>query len=138
MTQINLFYRKRLYTNSVDKQEYRLLMKEHDCVKTLQVSRNLGQTPCLAFFLRARINATGVTGFLYNDFRKLVEVGFQVQPDPFCKVFAGRVLKTLDVVETIVVELVEQRLKGFSKIGEIHHPARFLANRSADVNFNSK
>ena len=121
-------------------------MKEHDCVKTLQVSRNLGQTSRLAFFLwglaffflRARINAAGVTGFLYHDFRKLYEVGFQAQPDPFCKVFAGRVLKTLDVVETIVVELVEQRLKGFSKIGEIHHPARFLANRSADVNFNSK
>jgi hypothetical protein len=37
-----------------------------------------------------------------------------------------------------VVELVEQRLKGFSKVGEIHHPAGFLAHRAADVNFYSK
>jgi len=37
-----------------------------------------------------------------------------------------------------MVELVEQWLKGFSNVGEIHHPAGFLANRAADVNFYSK
>ncbi len=63
---------------------------------------------------------------------------FQAQPDLFCEVFAGRVFKTLDVVETMVVELVELWLKGFSKVGEIHHPAGFLANGVADVNFYSK
>ena len=37
-----------------------------------------------------------------------------------------------------MVELVKQGLKGRSKVGKVHYPARIIANWSADVNFYSK
>ena len=66
------------------------------------------------------------------------ETGQQPVPDPPCEVFAGRVFKSIDVIQAVVVELVEQGLECPSQIGKIHHPARFLAYRAADVYFDSK
>jgi hypothetical protein len=37
-----------------------------------------------------------------------------------------------------VVKLIEQWLKGSPQISEIHHPAGILADRTADVNFDSE
>ena len=59
-------------------------------------------------------------------------------PYPFSQVFAGRVLEALDVVEAIVIEAVEQRLESAPQISKIHHPACLLADRAADVNFDSE
>ena len=38
----------------------------------------------------------------------------------------------------MMVQLVKQRLKGPPQIREVHDPAGILANRAADMNFDSK
>ena len=79
------------------------------------------------------IDAAGVAGFLHNNLRQAGQTGQQAIPDPACEVLARGVFQALDVVETVVVELVEKWLKGLFKVGEIHHPAGFGADRSAHM-----
>ena len=56
-------------------------------------------------------------------------------PDPSREIFAGRVLEPFDVIEAMMIELVEQGLKGAPQFGEIHHPAGLLTNGTTDVDF---
>ena len=85
--------------------------------------------------LRTGIDASGVAGFLYDDFGKLGEAGLQPFPYPLRKDFAGGVFEAFDIIEAMMVELVKQGLKGPPQIGEVHYPARFLAHGTADVDF---
>jgi len=57
-------------------------------------------------------------------------------PYPPREILAGRVFEPFNVVEAMMIELVEQGLKGAPQVSEIHHPACFLANRTTDMDFN--
>lgn len=49
-------------------------------------------------------------------------------PYPFREIFAGWIFEAFDIVEAIMIELVEQWLKGTPQVGKIHHPTGILAN----------
>jgi len=57
-------------------------------------------------------------------------------PYPLRKILAGGVLEAFNLIEAMMIELVEQGLKGPPQVGKIHHPARFLTNRATDMDFN--
>jgi len=57
-------------------------------------------------------------------------------PYPLRKILAGGVLEAFNLIEAMMIELVEQGLKGSPQVGKVHHPARFLTDRTADVDFN--
>lgn len=84
------------------------------------------------------VDASGVAGFLDDYFYQPGQAGQQPLPDPPSEVFAGRVFKTVNVIQAVVVELVEQGLECLSQVGKIHHPARVLAYRATDVYFDAE
>lgn len=59
-------------------------------------------------------------------------------PDPARKVFAGRVFKTLNVIEKVMIQLIVNGHEGTLDIGKIHHPAGLLVQRPADMDLDAE
>lgn len=58
-----------------------------------------------------------------DDFAQLWQDGFETVPYPSDQTFAGRVLKTRDVIEVVMIQLIVNRLECGLDIAEIHDPA---------------
>ena len=66
--------------------------------------------------------ATGA-GLTDDDLRQLRDGRLEFVPDPASDVLARRVLKTLDLVQIVVVEATKKRLEVRLEVGEVHEPA---------------
>ena len=66
------------------------------------------------------ISAPYGAGFSDFDAGKLREGWFQTLPNPFSQDFAGRVFKARHLVEVVMIELLEEGVKGIFDVIEVH------------------
>ena len=63
---------------------------------------------------------------------------FELAPDPACQVFAGRIFQARNVVETMMIEPLEQGLERSLHVSEVHYPSRFRARLALDMDFDAE
>jgi hypothetical protein len=61
------------------------------------------------------------------------QLRLQSLPDPACDILTGRVLKTFDVVQVIVIQLSMNHTICLGDIGKIHDPATVVVPRAVDA-----
>ena len=81
----------------------------------------------------ACIRTTGCARLVDGDARQQRQARFECDPHPAGNVLARRILETLDIVEVAMIELIEQRCKSRTDIGEIGDPAGIVTHWSGQV-----
>jgi hypothetical protein len=72
---------------------------------------------------------------LVNDnFTERRQQRLESTPNPYRKLFAGRIFEPRHVVQTMVIDLRENRRECRFYVSEVHDPAGLLFRRSRDVN----
>ena len=75
---------------------------------------------------------------MHDDQRQQRQRRTQLLENPLRQTLAGGIFQTRNVVQVIVVQLVEQRLKRALDVGKIHHPALRLDEFATEVKFDAK
>ena len=75
---------------------------------------------------------------MHDDQRQQRQRRTQLLENPLRQTLAGGIFQTRNVVQVIVVQLVEQRLKRALDVGKIHHPALRLDEFATEVEFDPK
>jgi hypothetical protein len=84
------------------------------------------------------VDAAGRTSLSHDYAAKFGQLRLQVFPDPASQVLARWVLKTRNIVEVMMVELVFQRLEGALDIGKVAEPTHVLIDSSSKTDLNAE
>ncbi|AKT30123.1 hypothetical protein NZ708_11400 [Pseudomonas syringae pv. actinidiae ICMP 18708] len=72
------------------------------------------------------------------DSRQLRQQWLQLIPDPFRQVFAGRVLKTWDVIQVVMVKALVKRFENSFDFREVPDPACMRIDLASKMNADTK
>jgi hypothetical protein len=76
------------------------------------------------------VHTSGRACLAHNDLTQPCQNRLDPLPDPARDVFTGWVLKALDLIEIVMIELLIKRLESALDIGEVGNPALWLNNRA--------
>jgi len=75
---------------------------------------------------------------MYHDGAEKRQRRNETLPDPPRYVFAGGIFESLNVIQIVMIELVENWLEGRFQVPEVHYPSAISPYRSGNVYFDAK
>jgi len=75
---------------------------------------------------------------MYDDFRKQRQARLRLAPDPAREILAGRIFQARNLIQQLMIDAIENRLKRRAHVCEIHHPTGMRIDRPGNVQLDAK
>ena len=75
---------------------------------------------------------------MHHDFAEQRQHRLGARPDPTCQVLAGGIFQARNLVQQLMIDALEHRLKRCAYLGEIHHPPGMRIDRARNVQLDAK